>query len=898
MANKKTIDLSGFDKAMSSKEPDLSGFDEAIGEPDLSGFDEATKGEVSKTEAALTGAAKGLTSSFSEELGGGLQAGLDLAQSGLHKLGLAKKSPTQVAAQLAEEFKAEGLKGTPGDIGETTTADFARKAIDEENIRVKDVVGAHPGIALAGEVAGGMLAFGPLAKAATSVPKLGKLIQGLSTAKKAALTGGVGGAAYGAGMAEKIEDVPKQAAIMGTGGAVLGPAIVKAPGAVKTVFSKLENVIDKSVGAVVKTGKPVVKAIDKLAFNGRVGQATDMATEWVSKTFNDAKFRVNRIQEDIMTTTGQSVKKLGINLDSLIHKMRKSVDIDTEGLRTVNKELDSILKVASKEGLDAKEVIAASKKITMDGKLVPGAAVGENVYAHAVKIRDLMTKLGRKNYDELFLAESERRHIAKTGESYFHSQKDMLLNLEKSQLKKYGKPTGLQKILEPSSARRKQFLVDKSEAIQDDELLLRKYLREQQKLSSFKDVAIEAQRNIKRMHKLADEAGETNPELQKKYIEYADEVTDIASHALGLKSKFSKKALQDIAAEGQIQKRLSDIIGASSEQVELSHFINTLSGMPYVSYMAANPVSVAKNLAQPLLVAAPELGYKNVVQAYMQLLKGGNRDLAKKAFLKSRFIGESVEESFRKGEGVLGKGLTVYSNLGRHLLKPFGMADTVNRAVVFIAGRTKALNAMKKFGNIDKVRKALRLDKMSKGEESELVRLYKADREKFVDTYGEYLSSKFNYDYNKAMASGIQRTGLAGKLVTQFTKWPINLANMYIRDAKKGHYSQLSKRFVAHTIALDMIGEATGYDIMGTFSPLNSLGKWSTPVVDLINDSLDSAQKLKEGEGKKAFMKAVSASEPLTGLKLTKKKGLQHTIVKQFEKILKGEPKILKRRKK
>lgn len=101
-------------------------------------------------QAALLGAEQGLTLGNSDEMSGGIGAGLDKTQALMAKLGLAEPSPTEVNAKLASE-------GTQGKFGPKSTLDLYKEMRDEERAKIKKGAEDQPGATLAGNVGGAAL---------------------------------------------------------------------------------------------------------------------------------------------------------------------------------------------------------------------------------------------------------------------------------------------------------------------------------------------------------------------------------------------------------------------------------------------------------------------------------------------------------------------------------------------------------------------------------------------------------------------------------------------------------------------------------------------------------------------------------------------------------------------
>jgi len=169
------LDLSGFDEEIENDEIDLSGFDESIPMGGELGFPEMAEQvmseqppsqplpEISQSGAFGKGAQQGLTFGFSDEMGAGVQSGLDRTQRLLNEYtGLVGKSPTQVSEGMAQE-------GFSGDLGPTSSDELYEESVAEDRKQLAAAEEQHPWTYLAGDVVGGAL---------LPVPGMGKLKQG------------------------------------------------------------------------------------------------------------------------------------------------------------------------------------------------------------------------------------------------------------------------------------------------------------------------------------------------------------------------------------------------------------------------------------------------------------------------------------------------------------------------------------------------------------------------------------------------------------------------------------------------------------------------------------------------------------------------------------------------
>lgn len=152
MSGKKKIDLSGFDEEVSKapkKAIDLSAFDEPSEEDLAVKEQEGLEKKFSKGKSALKGAEQGLTFGFADEIGAGIETGLDKTQALMNYFGLADESPSQVNARLKKE-------GFTGDIGPTSAGEYFDKSLSENRKMYDEAKKANPKSFMGGNIAGGL----------------------------------------------------------------------------------------------------------------------------------------------------------------------------------------------------------------------------------------------------------------------------------------------------------------------------------------------------------------------------------------------------------------------------------------------------------------------------------------------------------------------------------------------------------------------------------------------------------------------------------------------------------------------------------------------------------------------------------------------------------------------
>lgn len=229
-----------------------------------------------QSDAVLAGAGSGLLLGGQNMLGGAIQAGLDMGQKGLNKLGLASPSPTQVNAKLAAQ-------GTTGDVGPTNDKDLYYQGKHETEANIDKIQGKNPIAFGTSQVLGGMAlpigAAGQAAKGATVAARVGN----------AALKGGLTGLGVGAG-----------AGFLGGKNDLAGPQANPAGVAKDTAIGAGIGALTGGLGSAGIQGAaelPIQSTLSKIA-NNRMGAAYNIdpkvnAAKGVGQTMLDNNIGTN-----------------------------------------------------------------------------------------------------------------------------------------------------------------------------------------------------------------------------------------------------------------------------------------------------------------------------------------------------------------------------------------------------------------------------------------------------------------------------------------------------------------------------------------------------------------------------------------------------------------------------
>jgi len=319
-------DFSDFDEApKGNDEFDFSDFDNEPAE--MSSEITEPEAKIGKGESALKGAQQGLTFGFADEIGAGIETGLDKTQMLLNKLGLASESPSQVSERMKNE-------GFTGDIPENSYQD----TLQDKRKEFKDAEEANPGSYFAGELGAGLLIPGG---ATTNALKTGGKLA--KTAKLAGI-GAAAGGAIGAGQAESNDELLGKTIEGATAGAV-GNAII--PGAAKLGGKVIKGtgkairdigVVDDFVRAMKHGAKGNVVAGKEAA--AKIGQESVDTSREIGGELSAYGSRLGREQAELIDNSSAEINLMEYQ------KQLKGIKDDVTGLTSATKrdlsEIDTV----------------------------------------------------------------------------------------------------------------------------------------------------------------------------------------------------------------------------------------------------------------------------------------------------------------------------------------------------------------------------------------------------------------------------------------------------------------------------------------------------------------------------------------------------------------------------
>lgn len=330
---------------------------------------DALEKKYSKTSSAIKGGVQGATLGFSDEIGAGISAGLDKTQAFFNKLGLAGKSPSQVAEELRK-------KGFTGDLGPETLADIYNKSLEENRQELKDAEEANPGSYLTGNLAGSVLPA---------------LIPGAASVKGAAALGAAAG--VGSGNADNLGDAALDAGIGGLAGGALTkylPAVTEKIGSKAT--SMLDDLAETQAVKNLGFGKKAMESLSEDSLNNAgKSQMNDLGRYILDNDLlkygkgRQAKALYNEIDE-VGKTLGDTYSKVGdIDMDQAFRNIMSKSKLDAPDLYTkeVNKmagQVDDLLAQPTRSSKDVRSTISS-----LDDKIYSLATSEEKAGQSAAK---------------------------------------------------------------------------------------------------------------------------------------------------------------------------------------------------------------------------------------------------------------------------------------------------------------------------------------------------------------------------------------------------------------------------------------------------------------------------------------------------------------------------------
>jgi hypothetical protein len=357
--------------------------------------------------------------------------------------------------------------------------------------------------------------------------------------------------------------------------------------------------------------------------------------------------------------------------------------------------------------------------------------------------------------------------------------------------------------------------------------------------------------------------------LQKE----SDYLVNWGKDILGLKSTAeAKKVLTELDIEHSLSKAVDDVTMTKYEP-----YFKALASSVYPNLMGWRLSTVVRNLMQTPTLAGTDLGYdytlKGINKAIgMTKLGGKSRkgliEEMKNAGFNTGIRGEGVDTTMKGEAASIPQKLWNLKTMQDDMsMKWFNWSDNANRAVTYFGGKEKALDAFRKYGN-DRVgfAKFLKLNTFDRGEQAILNKAVQTGGiEEFAKQYGKLLTSKYQFDYTKAGTPEIFRSDV-GKILGQFTKWPLNFSEILASDIKKGNYGDLFKRLGNAYVLTKALEGATGVEF-ASINPAVSLALRAPPAIVAAGKALEATGSVLSGKGIEQIYGAMGDATAMEKLK-------------------------------
>jgi hypothetical protein len=319
-------------------------------------------------------------------------------------------------------------------------------------------------------------------------------------------------------------------------------------------------------------------------------------------------------------------------------------------------------------------------------------------------------------------------------------------------------------------------------------------------------------------------------------------------------------------------------------------------GQIYPNYLGFSVRAYIRNLTQPFMTSAPEIGggivnqygYQNAmrgtIKTWATMLRHGpehiKRQLKEMGYHQSRPGSEgfvTMHNSLRNT--LIAPLLHVSDKYAHYAMYLYDLTDAINRytTINMVKQITKDLVAGKK--------RALQfLGNLEEGYKSRLARMLKAGAgaDEIERELAEFLLGKTQFHYGGHALSDYGQ--YMGRFFSMFTKWPAMIYGDMAELASKGKWGQMTKRYFAPWAALAAIGSTIGDEdidprqraLLGqaltTWSPMSALQVSMPPVMELGKDSGAMLLDLLAGDidrlTKERVATLLKPITPLAGIKI------------------------------
>lgn len=350
------------------------------------------------------------------------------------------------------------------------------------------------------------------------------------------------------------------------------------------------------------------------------------------------------------------------------------------------------------------------------------------------------------------------------------------------------------------------------------------------------------------------------------------------ARALGMENttKYFQRYLDDLSGKDtgwvsmwqsnmeRMRYKANEILAGSPSQWDRTYarslkaapdFMSFMSSIVYPSFLGWNARAAIRNLSQPLLMTAPELGQGGY--GYKLTAKGAIKAAAKRArgldvdgFLQEKHLlgdHQRFEAITRQEVGKFANLQHLANEIGDISMWAYGKTDSINRYVTWNIAEEWAKDIAA--GNKQAI-KALR--NLSTGAKSAIKAsgsIQEGDVNQLTDQLARYLIGKTQFHYGREQLAQFGRH--FGRMFSMFSKWPVmigsDIVDIYKRNSPYYASMRMMEKYLGPTLALMALGnyvleteeEPMLKYLMGdpaSYSPLNSVkalaeGSMGSPII-------------------------------------------------------------------
>lgn len=257
--------------------------------------------------------------------------------------------------------------------------------------------------------------------------------------------------------------------------------------------------------------------------------------------------------------------------------------------------------------------------------------------------------------------------------------------------------------------------------------------------------------------------------------------------------------------------------GKSDALQAVPEFIDVMASSIYPNMIGASPKAVIRNLFQPLVMTAPELGWwygsNRVVKSFARLFRNGyTRSMKELDKYNLRMKGLSTE-SFEGVKNGISEGTSkfkttrkVINEYANAVMWAFGKSDDINRYITYEMSKdlsdslvTKGISGLssgqkKAFGLLPESLRRRVNDAMGGKLKEGFTR-----EETVTELLANYYVSRTQLIYGKAAMHQLGRD--VGPMLTMMTKWPVAVGSEVYYRVQKGEYGRAISKFFGPVVA-------------------------------------------------------------------------------------------------